>query len=209
MDIHARSAARLAPRRGGRRALAAAALALAASGAAAAPERYEIDPEHTVVSFLVGHVGYASVLGVFLDLEGGFTYDRETRELSDLEVRVATESVETFHEERDEHVRAGDFLDVEAHPVMSFTAEGGEPASDTEGTVTGELTLLGETRPLTLDVTLNKAEDYPFGHGRFTLGLSARGSLKRSDWGMTYAVDNGLVDDEVRLVIETEALRVD
>ena len=180
-----------------------------AGGAAAAPERYELDPEHTVVSFLVGHVGYASVLGVFPKVEGGFTYDRETRELSDLEVTVGAGSVETFHDARDEHVRAGDFLDVGAHPAMTFTAEGGEPTGEVEGTVTGELTLLGETRPLTLDVTLNKAEEYPFGHGRFTLGLSARGSLMRSQWGMTYAVENGLVDDEVRLVIETEALRAE
>ena len=184
-------------------------LAVAASGTAAAPERYELDPEHTVVSFLVGHVGYASVLGVFPDVEGGFTYDRETRELSDLEVTVATAGVETFHDARDEHVRAGDFLDVDAHPVMTFTAEGGEPTGENEGTVAGELTLLGETRPLTLDVTLNKAGEYPFGHGRFALGLSARGSLVRSKWGMTYAVENGLVDDEVRLVIETEALRAE
>lgn len=200
----------LGPRRSGRLGVAASAsLALLASAAAAAPERYEIDPEHTVVSFLVGHVGYASVLGVFPEVEGGFTYDRETRELSGLEVTVGAGSVETFHDARDEHVRAGDFLDVEAHPVMTFTAEGGEAASDAQGTVTGELTLLGETRPLTLDVTLNKAGEYPFGHGRFTLGLSARGSLMRSEWGMTYAVENGLVADEVRLVIETEALRVD
>ena len=189
--------------------LAAGCLAVAASSAASAPERYELDPEHTVVSFLVGHVGYASVLGVFLDLEGGFTYDRQTRELSDVEVTVGTASVQTFHEARDEHVRAGDFLDVEAHPSMTFTADGGEPTGDDTGTVTGELTLLGETRPLTLAVTLNKAEDYPFGHGRFALGLSARGSLMRSEWGMAYAVDNGLVADEVRLVIETEALRVE
>ena len=183
--------------------------ALAASPATAAPERYEIDPEHTVVSFLVGHVGYASVLGVFLEFEGGFTYDRETRELSDVEITVDTASVNTFHEARDEHVRAGDFLDVEAHPAMTFTAEGGEPESETRGAVPGELTMLGVTRPLTLDVTLNKAEAYPFGHGRFALGLSLRGTLDRSDWGMTYAVDNGLVADEVELVIETEALLVE
>ena len=177
--------------------------------AGAEPARYELDPAHTTVSFLVGHVGYAAVLGVFGEVEGGFLYDRETRELSDLEVTVRTASVATFDEARDEHVRAGDFLDVEAHPAMRFTADGGEPTGDTAGTVTGELMLLGETRPLTLDVTLNKAEEYPFGHGRFTLGLSVRGSLLRSDWGMTYAVDNGLVDDEVRLVIETEALRME
>ena len=186
-----------------------AGLALLAGGAAAEPARYELDPEHTTVSFMVGHVGYADVLGVFGEVEGGFTYDDETRELSDVEVTVGTPSVQTFHDARDEHVRKGDFLDVEAHPAMTFTAGGGEPTGEDTGTVAGELTLLGETRPLTLDVTLNKAAEYPFGHGRFTLGLSVRGSLRRSEWGMTYAVDDGLVDDEVRLVIETEAMRME
>lgn len=206
MSFHAGLAAGAAPPRPG---VLAAALVLLAPPASAAPERYELDPEHTTVSFLVGHVGYASTLGVFLDIEGGFTYDREARALSELEVAVRTDSVETFHDARDEHVRSGDFLDAEAHPVMTFTAQGGEPENDTAGTVTGELTLRGETRPLTLDVTLNKADVYPFGHGRFVLGLTVRGTLRRSDWGMTYAVENGLVADEVELVIETEAMRVE
>ena len=192
-----------------RTALAAAALVPPAGIAAAEPARYELDPEHTTVSFMVGHIGYAAVLGVFGEVEGGFTYDIEMRELSDLEVRMATPSVNTFHEGRDEHVRKADFLDVEVHPVMTFAAEGGEPAGEGEGTVTGELTLLGETLPLALDVTLNKAEPYPLGHGRFTLGLSVRGSLKRSDWGMSYGVENGLVGDEVTLVVETEAMRME
>ena len=86
---------------------------------------------------------------------------------------------------------------------------GGTPTGETTGEVPGELTLLGETHPLVLDVTLNKAEVYPFGHERFTLGLSLSGSLQRSDWGMTYGVDNGLVGDEVTLILETEAMRVE
>lgn len=189
--------------------LSAAALAILASPALAAPERYELDPAHTTVSFLVDHVGYAGTLGLFGQIEGTFTYDIETQELSDLEIRVTTDSIVTLNEARDEHVRGGDFLNVEAHPVMTFTADGGSPADATSGTVTGELTLLGETRPLTLDVTLNKAEAYPFGHKRFVLGISARGSLMRSEYGMTYGVDNGLVGDEVDLIIETEAMRME
>ncbi len=192
--------------------VATAAITGAAIGAGpvrAEPARYELDPDHTVVAFMAGHVGYSNVLGIFGTVEGGFTYDTETQELSDLEVSVTTDSFDTFNDARDEHVSSDDFLAVETHPTMTFVAPGGEPQSDTEGTVTGELTLLGETNPLTLDVTLNKAEEYPFGHGRFTLGLTARGSLMRSDYGMTYGVENGLVGDEVRLMIETEALRVE
>ena len=183
--------------------------ATAATPALAEPARYELDPEHTTVSFLVDHVGYAATLGVFLAVEGGFTYDEDTQQLSDVNVVVRAESVETFNDARDDHVRNDDFLNVSDFPEITFTADGGTPESATQGSVDGTLTLLGESRPLRLDVTLNKAAEYPFGHRRYTLGLSIRGSLMRSEWGMTYAVDNGLVGDEVALLIETEALRVD
>lgn len=186
-----------------------AALALAATPALAEPHRYELDPTHTTIAFMVDHIGYADTLGVFLEFEGGFTYDMDTQELSEVEITVKTASVQSFNEARDNHVRNKDFLDVEQFPVMTFTADGGTPASDTTGTVTGNLTLLGKTQPLTLDVTLKKAADYPFGHKRFTLGISARGTVERSAYGMTYAVDNGFVGDAVQLIIETEAMRVD
>ncbi|MCV0424075.1 MAG: YceI family protein [Roseibium sp.] len=186
-----------------------AALTLGATAALGEPHRYELDPEHTTIAFLVDHLGYADTLGLFLTFEGGFTYDMDTQDLSDVIITVQTASVESFNEARDGHVRSGDFLNVETFPVMTFTATGGTPTSATTGTVEGELNLLGQTHPLTLDVTLNKAAKYPFGHGRFTLGLSARGTVTRSAYGMTYAVDNGFVGDEVQLILETEAMRID
>lgn len=187
----------------------AAALTLAATQVAAEPHRYEIDPTHTTIAFMVDHIGYADTLGVFLDFEGGFTYDMDAKELSDLEITVKTASVESFNEARDNHVRNKDFLDVENYPVMTFTAQGGTATSDTTGTVEGNLTLLDQTQPLVLEVTLNKAAKYPFGHSRFTLGISARGTVQRSAFGMTYAVENGFVGDDVQLIIETEAMRVE
>jgi polyisoprenoid-binding protein YceI len=180
----------------------------AAAPAKAEPARFEIDPEHVAVAFLIEHIGYAKTLGVFHEVSGGYTFDPETQTLSDLEITVATASVDTFHERRDDHVRSDDFLDVEAHPTMVFRMTEATPTSDTTGTVTGELTLLGETRPLTLDVTLNKIGDYPYGNPpNFVIGVSARGALDRSDFGMTYGVDNGLVGDRVELLIEAEAIR--
>jgi polyisoprenoid-binding protein YceI len=184
-------------------------LLCAATIAEAEPARYELDPTHTTIAFLIGHVGYSQVLGRFGEMSGSFVYDMETQELSDVRVTVATPSIDTWNEARDNHVRSGDFLDVEAHPEIVFTADGGTPTDETSGTVEGELTMLGQTLPLTLDVTLNKAEVYPFGHQRFTLGLTLEGSLMRSDWGMEYGVANGLVGDEVTLILETEALRVE
>ena len=183
-------------------ALAAAPLA---PRALAAPERYALDPAHTTVAFLVGHVGYASVLGRFGEVEGGFVWDAQTRELSEVRISVATDSVSTDHERRDEHVRDEDFLHVEAFPEMLFESGGPIVVEGDEARIEGQLTLRGQTRPLTLEVSLNKSAVYPFGHGKPTLGISARGSLARSDYGMEYAVTNGLVADEVELLIEVEA----
>lgn len=192
-------------------ALTAAALSVAVLGSAAFAElaRYELDPTHTTVSFLVDHVGYAGTLGLFGEVEGGFTYDMDTQTLSDLEVRVMSDSLVTLNDARDNHVRGGDFLDVANHPVITFTADGGTASDDTSGQVTGDLTVLGTTLPLTLEVTLNKAAAYPFAHQRFVLGISARGELDRSSFGMTYGVDNGLVGDRVQIIIETEAMQMD
>lgn len=186
-----------------------AALATLPLAAQAEMARYELDPTHTAVYFTVEHVGYAKTLGIFADVQGTFDYDIEKQELGDVSVTIDAASVDTFNDARDEHVRNKDFLDVANHPEITFTANGGTPASDTSGTVTGELTLLGQTRPITLNVTLNKAAPYPFGHKRFVLGLSLETSLKRSDYGMMYAVENGLVGDVVDIRIETEAMRME
>ena len=103
-------------------------------------------------------------------------------------------------------MRDDDFLDVERHPEMIFETEGPVVIESDTARVEGALTLLGQTRPLALDVVLNKSDTYPFGHKKETLGISARGALMRSDYGMEYAVANGLVGDEVSLIIELEAL---
>ena len=171
--------------------------------------RYELDPTHTAIYFTVDHVGYAKTLGIFTELEGAFSYDAATQELQDVSVAINAGSVNTFNEARDGHVRNQDFLHVSEHPQITFVASGGSPADASSGTVTGELTILGKSQPVTLDVKLNKSEAYPFGHGREVLGLSMTTSIKRSDFGMDYAVANGLVGDEVTINIETEAMKME
>ncbi len=120
---------------------------------------------------------------------------------------VKADSVFTNHGARDKHVRDSDFLDAKAHPEIVFEATGFEPGADGSGTLSGRLTLLGQTHPVTLYVRLNKAGDYPFGHRKHTLGISASTTIKRSQWGMDYGVDRGMVGDEVKLNFEIEALR--
>ena len=177
--------------------------------AAAEMARYELDPTHTAVYFTVDHIGYAKTLGIFTGLSGSFSYDTEANELADVVVTIDAASVNTFNEARDGHVRNADFLHVSEHPEITFVASGGTAESDTQGTVTGDLTILGQTQPVTLNVTLNKAAPYPFGHQREVLGLSIDTAIARSDFGMMYAVENGLVGDIVDIKIETEAMKME
>lgn len=182
---------------------------LCAAPAAAEPREYLIDPDHFGISFRVRHIGYADTLGMFLRASGRFVYDESTRTLHSARVVVDTTSVFSNHEKRDEHLRNADFLDVKSHPEAVFEATGFEAVDEDTGRLRGTLTLLGQTRPVELAVTLNKSAVYPFplGLARYTLGLSASTTLRRSDWGMDYAVANGLVGDEVHMIFELEANR--
>lgn len=189
-----------------------AALALGPAAAQAAPRTWVIDPEHFSIAFSVAHAGFADVVGLFREAEGEFVYDPETRELESGRVTVEAASVFSDHDERDDHVRGDDFLDAQDHPGIEFVATEYEPAGDDTGKLHGELTLLGETRPVTLDVRINRMDRYPFGGGAlsdppYVMGVSATTTIRRSEWGMTYGVDGNLVGDAVDLRFELEARR--
>ena len=181
-----------------------------ASLARAEPARFALDPEHLTVAFLVEHIGYARTLGVFRKASGEFRYDEASGALSDVRVVVETASVDTAHAARDAHLRKKDFLDVTRHPTMTFTAKSARRRGERGYLVEGELELLGQKRPLVLEATLNKLDRYPIGPPfakPFVAGASARGRFKRSAFGMTYGVADGLVGDEVELIVELEARR--
>jgi polyisoprenoid-binding protein YceI len=183
------------------------ALAALAGHATAEPARYELDPDHLTIAFLVEHIGYAKTLGAFGSASGGYTFDETTSMLSAVRVVVETNSVDTHHEARDRHLASRDFLNSGTHPTMTFTAESARRTGERTFVVTGKLELLGATRPLTLEATLNKSAPYPIGARAEVMGVSLRGALKRSEFGMTYGVADGLVGDTVEIVIEIEARR--
>jgi polyisoprenoid-binding protein YceI len=189
------------------RALVLAALLGGALAARAAPARYELDPEHVTIAFLVEHIGYAKALGKFLTASGGYTFDPETGEVRDLRVVVATASVDTDHAARDRHLRSADFLASDAHPEMVFTATSARRTGERTFEIAGELTLLGVRRPLVLEAVWNKSAPYPIPPRTEVMGVSARGRLERSAFGMSYGVADGLVGDEVEILIEIEARR--
>ncbi len=187
--------------------LAAALIALRPGQLKAEPAKYFLDPEHLSIGFLVHHIGFAKVFGIFQEAEGTFTFDEDAPAVSGIAVTVETDSIFTNHKKRDQHLRSSDFLNSKKHPEMTFAGTSSEQTGPRTGKITGDLTLHGETHPLTLDVTWNKSGVYPFGHEDYVVGISARGTVKRSLYGMTYAVENGWVGDDVELIIEFEARR--
>lgn len=188
----------------------AASSPLLMSTAHAQAARYELDPEHTTVAFLVDHIGYAKVLGMFRSARGSYRFDEATATLSEVRIEVETASVFSNQRKRDDHLKGPDFLNSGEFPRMVFTATGAKRTGDKTFDISGQLELLGKSQPLTLQATWNKSAESPLGGplGKpYVMGVSARGSFKRSAYGMTYAVANGWVGDEIPLIIEFEAVR--
>jgi polyisoprenoid-binding protein YceI len=177
-----------------------------ADRAPAEPARYELDPEHLTIAFLVEHIGYAKTLGAFREASGEFTFDDASGTLTAVRVTVATASVDTSHEARDGHLTSDDFLGSATHPAKIFTASQAERTGDRTFDHRGELELLGVRAPLVLEATWNKTAPYPIGARAEVIGVSLRGSLRRSAFGMTYGVADGLVGDDVELLIELEGI---
>jgi polyisoprenoid-binding protein YceI len=180
--------------------------------AGAAPRDYRIDPEHASFGFLVSHIGYQNVLGMFRQVAGAFRFDEEKQTISDVTVTVKTASVFTNHEKRDEHLRKEEFFWTDKYPEMTFTMTSVQKTGERTGKMSGNLNLRGVTKPVTLDITLNKIGEYPFGGGLFSkpnyvAGISASGTIRRSEWGLMYGTDNGWVGDDVQLIIELEGIR--
>jgi polyisoprenoid-binding protein YceI len=187
------------------------ALALAVPlAASAAPENYTLDPYHTFPHFAVEHFGVSMFWGRFDRSSGKFMIDRAAKKAS-LELTVNTASVSTGENDKgsrprslDEHLRSADFFNVAEFPRMTFKAADVKFNGDNPAEISGELTLLGVTRPLTLKVERWVCKDNPF-NKKPMCGGNASGALKRSDFGMKYALP--AVSDEVRLYVGFEGYR--
>lgn len=187
----------------------AAALALSpllSAPAIAEPATYVVDPDHLSIAFRSDHVGYSEVLGLFLTGGGEFVFDETTSELTEAEFTVDATSVFSNHDARDGHLRGGDFLMADQHPEIRFVMTEAEQTGERTGVLTGDLTLRGVTKPIDVTVTWNRSAKYPF-NDNYVMGVTAEAVVKRSEWGMTYAVDNGLVGDDTPITISFEAIR--
>jgi polyisoprenoid-binding protein YceI len=173
------------------------------------PGTYELDPTHTVVGFVARHM-LSKVRGQFTEFTGTIEVG-DSPEDSTIAVEVKTESITTHTEKRDQHLRSGDFLESERYPVLTFTSTAVRLTGGTSFELDGDLTIKDITKPVTL------SGEFPgWGpnmEGKPMFAASAKTTIDREDWGMTWnmAVETGgfLVSKKVDLEIEVEAHRAE
>lgn len=183
-----------------RRFALAAALALSASPVFAAT--YTLDPTHTQAVFSWNHFGYSNPTAQFGSIAGTLDFDAAKPTQAKVDVTIDMNSLNTNVPELDEHLKKADFFDVAKYPQATFKSTKVEKGKDAKHLkVTGDLTVHGVTKPVVLNVTINKIGDHPM-KKKPAAGFDASGSLKRSDFGLGAYVPN--VSDEITLRITTE-----
>ena len=170
---------------------------------------YAIDPAHSAVHFSVRHMMLSNVRGEFTKLSGSVSYNPEDAAGSSIDASIDATSINTRNADRDTHLKSADFLDVEKFPTITFKSRQIELHSD-GAKVTGDLTIHGVTREITLDVEgpTSEVKD-PWGKQR--VGASATAKLSRKDFGLVWnaTLETGgvMVGDEVKITIDIEAGR--
>ncbi len=180
--------------------------ALTVPAAAQAADKYTFDKAHTQIIFSVNHLGFSESHGKFLDYDGSFTFDQAKPENSSVEVTIKTASIEMNDQAWNDHLKNADFFNVEKFPDMTFKSTAIKVTDEDSAEITGDLTLLGVTKPVTMTVDYNKSDTHPYS-GKYVSGFSAEAKIKRSDFGMTYGLPG--VGDEVEIEIEVEGIRED
>lgn len=182
-------------------------LCLSALPTLAKPEHYDFDKPHTRITFYVSHSDFSNMMGEFRDYSGSFIIDEEKPEESSVEIAINLAGVDTRDDGLNKHLQTKDFFDSANFPTATFKSTRVERTGDKTAKLTGDLTLLGVTKPLTLDVTLNKIGIHPITKNTIA-GFTADGVIKRSDFGMNYGLPD-VIGDDVKLHIEAEGVNLD
>jgi polyisoprenoid-binding protein YceI len=171
--------------------------------------RWNIDPVHSEIGFSVKHMMVSNVRGRFNEVTGYIEFDPADPTTAKIDVEIATTSVDTRQDQRDNHLRSADFFDAENHPKMSFISKKVEHAKGDDYRVTGDLTIRGTTREITLDATFEGTSPDPYGGVRS--GFSATGKINRHDFGLDYnaAIEAGgvVVGTDIKIQLEVEAIK--
>ncbi|HEX6644327.1 MAG TPA: YceI family protein [Gemmatimonadales bacterium] len=179
------------------------------TGSAERTSTWEIDPAHTDVGFAVKHLMISTVRGRFASVRGTIRLDEEDLAGSAVEVEIDAASIDTRQEQRDAHLRSGDFFDVEAYPLITFRSRSVEADGDGRFKVTGDLTIHGVTREVVLDARDEGRGVDPWGNHKAAFTAETR--IDRRDFGLGWnqALETGgvLVANEIRITLDVQAVR--
>src|SRR5215470_1050558 len=169
---------------------------------------YTIDPVHSRLGFVARHAMVTKVRGTFNDFEGAISFDGDNPANSTAQVTIKAASIDTRNAQRDEHLRSNDFLAMESHPEITFVATEFHPTQDGLE-LTGDLTIRGVTRQITIPFTYEGTATDPFGNAR--VGFEGSTAINRSDFGVSWnaALEAGgvLVSDKVTLEFDISAIK--
>jgi len=170
---------------------------------------YTIDPSHSRIGFSARHAMVTKVRGSFNEFEGSGYLDAEDPSRSHLQLTIQAASIDTRNADRDAHLRSNDFFDMDSHPEITYTSTSVEPLSADSFRVTGDLTIKGVTKPVTVDFEYTGAAVDPYQNQR--IGFEGTATVNRKDWGVTWnaALEAGgvLVSEKVTLELEVAAIK--
>jgi polyisoprenoid-binding protein YceI len=170
---------------------------------------YTFDASHSRVGFVARHAMVTKVRGAFNDVAGSGYFDAVDPTNSHLQVTIQAASIDTRNADRDAHLRGNDFFDMETYPEITFVSTSVKPAGEGTYSVTGDLTIKGTTKPVTIDFEFTGSAVDPFGNHR--IGLEGTTTINRKDWGVSWnaALEAGgvLVSEKVVLEFEVSAIR--
>jgi polyisoprenoid-binding protein YceI len=170
---------------------------------------YVIDPTHSRLGFVARHAMVTKIRGSFNQFAGTGYFDAENPAASRVELTIQAASVDTRNADRDAHLRSNDFFDMENHPEIRFVSTAVDQVDTDNYRVTGDLTIKGVTKPVTVDVEFTGTAVDPFGNQR--IGVEGKTTVNRSDWGINWnaALEAGgvLLGEKVVLEFEVAAIR--
>jgi polyisoprenoid-binding protein YceI len=171
---------------------------------------YVIDAAHTSIGFVARHAMVTKVRGAFNEFEGSAHLDAENPSRSTASLTIKSASIDTRNEQRDGHLRSNDFLDPENYPEITFVSTAVDQLDDTTYRMTGDLTIRGITKPVSVDFEYSGSATDPFGNAR--VGFEGSTTINRKDWGVNWnaALEAGgvLVSEKVTLQFDISAVKV-
>lgn len=185
------------------RKLALCVLAGALPVSAAFADSYTIDPAHTYPNFRISHLGFSMLHGRFGATAGKLEYDPSNQKGS-VEITIDAASVDTGHQKRDDDLRSPNFLNVVEFPEITFKSTAVKFDGEKPSSITGDLTIMGVSKSVTLDVISANCGENPFTKA-WTCGFDANSSIKRTDFGMNYGIP--AIGDDMELSFEVEAAK--